>query len=207
MVVAPAGNGWQKVSKMVKLRPTIVAGEERQPLFPVCFAEDDGRRRRLFAGLIPVGKRESYMGASRRLIAGEPRANSDDNTTDPRMLLFWTQVTEPWKRLIEQAASARQMQQQPAADAPPSEDEAMTEPMKSRALKVAREQLQTASWYVLLDLANLLEKNTPDVWRGLLGQSPQSPLTSAQNTLINTLIGIGIDNGLAGSYALEFRLR
>jgi hypothetical protein len=204
MVVSPSGAGWQRIAKNTQaLTQVVLPGEERLPLFPVSFGEDDGRKRRLFSGLIPVGKREAYMGASRRFLVGEPKPDSDANVTDPRMLLFWTQVTEPWKRLIEQANTARKIHKGesdlnvPSRDEPLRDDDPKAPNALTNALKVTREQLQTVSWYILLDFANLLEKFAEDVWRVLLGQSPQIPLTTAQNGLITVLVGMGIDNGLA----------
>src|SRR5436853_3008330 len=119
LVSTPSDSGWQKIPKHDGVTPALVIpGEEYLPLFPAIFSEDDGRRRRLFTGLVPTGKRETYMGAAKRAAAGEPAA---EKKTDPRMMLFWSQVTEPWKRLIESAA-ARKMQQGPSPGEPPSSD-------------------------------------------------------------------------------------
>ncbi|HWW77618.1 MAG TPA: hypothetical protein VNZ44_19600, partial [Pyrinomonadaceae bacterium] len=59
-VATAGGNVWQRVANADE---AIAPGEELLPLFPVNFSEPDGRRRRLFAGMIPVGKREAYVGA------------------------------------------------------------------------------------------------------------------------------------------------
>jgi hypothetical protein len=187
LVNAPSGSGWQRIPKDHGVTPDlVVAGEEHLPLFPASFSEDDGRRRRLFAGLVPVGKREAYMGAARRDAEGEPAA---EKKTDPRMMLFWSQVTEPWKRLIESAAAARKMQQGPAAGEPPSSDQSLpggpNSPLEA-SKRATREQIQTVSWYVLLDFAKLLDQYVPTVWQMLIGRSNvQTPLV---NALTNTTI-------------------
>jgi hypothetical protein len=189
MVGSPAGAGWQKLEKVPGAAPAVVLpGEERLPLFPVSFTEDDERKRRLFAGLVPVGRREGYMGAPRRP-AGDPQSAGPSSDAakknDPRMSLVWTQVTEPWKRLIERAAAARQMQSPPASAEFPSKDEPLPPDAKRTSLKAAREQIQTVSWYIILDFAKLLKEHLPEIVQALAGRaSPrpeQLPLIDALN--------------------------
>ena len=42
----------------------LMRGEERLSMFPAFYAQDDGHRRRLFVGSVPVGRREAYQGAA-----------------------------------------------------------------------------------------------------------------------------------------------
>ncbi len=196
MVASPAGAGWQKVEKVSGVTPPVVLpGEERLPLFPVSFAEDDGRRRRLFTGLIPVGKREAYMGASLRAPNSQASQNGSANASansDPRMLLLWTQVTEPWKRLIEQAAGARpKIYDDPS---PPFDDDPPTFQQKAAALKVSREQIQVGSWYVLLDFAKLLQERLPNVIKKIAGES--APLNAAETAVVNALNAAALTSAL-----------
>lgn len=188
MIASPAGAAWEKVAKVSGATPLVILpGEERLPLFPVSFTEDDGRKRRLFAGLVPVGKREAYMGAPRRApaaTASQPGSRPSPNS-DPRMLLVWTQVTEPWKQLIEQTAAARDKLYDPPSepfndrDKPPSRSE------KNNELQASREQIQVGSWYVLLDFAKLLKEHLPNVIKKIAGESV--PLNAAQTALVNAL--------------------
>ena len=196
MVASPAGVGWQKIARFSDATPPVVLpGEERLPLFPVNYAEDDGRKRRLFAGLIPVGKREAYMSASLR----EPNPTSSQNTSetasansDPRMLLLWTQVTEPWKRLIELAAGARpKIYSDPS---PPFGDKKPSPQQKASALKVLREQIQVGSWYVLLDFAKLLKEQLPNVIKKIAGQSVS--LNDAETAVVNALNAAALASAL-----------
>ena len=208
MVASPAGAGWQKIAKVSgKTPPVALPGEERLPLFPVSFAEDDGRTRRLFAGLIPVGKRETYMGASLRE-PDQPASQSGSAKTspnsDPRMLLLWTQVTEPWKRLIEQAAGARpKIYSDPS---PPFNDKKPSPQQKAAALKSLREQIQVGSWYILLDFAKLLKEQLPDVIKKIAGQSVT--LNGAETAVVNALnaatltVELRTDLKTSTSYAL-----
>ena len=72
-------------------------GEEQLPLFAMHFNADDGHKRRLFAGLIPVGRREAYVGAAQRTpsqLPGTQPATVGTGVpatvapTDPRMVLL-----------------------------------------------------------------------------------------------------------------------
>ena len=193
MVAAPAGAGWQKIEKASGATPTVVLpGEERLALFPLSFVEDDGRKRRLFAGLVPVGKRESYMGAPLRA-PGAPVSQAGSRpspNSDPRMLLIWTTVTESWKQLIEQAAAARQARDE-APSSPISGPEAADE---DAALKASREQIQIPSWYILLDFAKLLKEHLPNVIKKIAGESVS--LTAAQTALVNALNAAALSDKL-----------
>src|SRR5260370_10209583 len=133
-------------------------------MFPMNFTEDDGRKRRVLAGLIPVGKREAYMGAPFKKQDGDPEpVDKIPPPPDPRMHLFWSQVTEPWKNLLEQAVIAVQTQTVSEIPTDPSTSPA-THPLPddqfAASLRAKREQIQTGSWYIVLDFANLLMKQT-----------------------------------------------
>jgi hypothetical protein len=115
------------------------------------------------------------------------------------MLLFWTQVTEPWKRLIEQASSARQTQN--AAPSPLSTDEPMPASARASAIKVTREQIQVASWYVLLDFAKLLQEQFPAVVQSLAGQAVS--LSSQETELANALRAASLSASLISNLRLN----
>src|SRR5262249_7720708 len=91
-VVAPDRAGWKRVTK--QKRNNLETGEEQLPLFAVQMSEDDGRRRRLLAGLVPVGRREAYLHASQRPQTGDPApVIAPPAVPDPRMMTIWLQVT------------------------------------------------------------------------------------------------------------------
>jgi hypothetical protein len=191
--------GWRKVSDATnRTADVLVDGEEQLPLFPMSYADDAARRRRVLAGLIPVGRRETYMSAASllqsQISAATATANSttdgasssgpaDDGRRDPRMRTLWLDVTEPWKVLLQQADSARAMQEPswiasgamnpaPKSDDKPLSDE--PEALKS-SIKATREQIQTGSWYILLDFAKYLEENLPDVWAAIVATTSRRP--------------------------------
>ncbi len=192
LVTTPGNNGWQKIEG---LGEQLIKDEEQLPVSPTNFTDTDERQRRLFAGLIPVAKREAYMGAA--LSAAPSRNGNTGASTNvlpktARKILFRTQVSEPWKRIIDRAVS---MKNGLGGSPAPSADEARAQ------LKEAREQLQVSSWYVLLDLAKFLNEHVNDVWKVVLNPALGSTLTgTAQKNLLaalkNTVAGAALVNAL-----------
>jgi len=198
-VVGSDGQGWRRIPR--ERRVELEEGEEQSPLFAVNFAEDDGRRRRLFTGLVPVGKREAYMNASQRKRQGDPDpVVKPAPIPDPRMPLVWSQVTEPWKRLIERADAAQKMQSEPPDPDAPWEPDDKPKDVPAASLKATRESIQTGSWCILLDFAKFLEEHINNVWQKLHGQTPQPQLTTEQDNLVaaltNTTLGPDLKNAL-----------
>ena len=177
---------WKRVSNI----NTLVPGEEQTTLFPITFTAEDGRRRRLLAGLVPVAKRETYLGALVLADSGDPApapATEPPLPTDPRVALFQSQVTGPWQTLIEQAAAVKKLLVEsdavPLADRPPDYDY-----QKSLVLKAAREQIQTVSWYVLLDFYKYLKDYLPDVRNAIDTVLVTTPAPAGDNgNLLNAL--------------------
>jgi hypothetical protein len=184
--------GWQRVTNA----QALMSNEEQQPLFAVNYLQDDGHRRRVLAGLIPVGKREAYVGAPERSSNNQIVLDPDlPPPPDKRTLLFMAQVTEPWKRLIERAFALDKMHK--ATSSVPTDDEPFTPTALAASVKTNREQIQTTAWYVLLDLAKLLKQYLPNVWNSVMGETLTSPLTSGETTLVNALTSTTISNAYA----------
>ena len=191
-ISAKTGNSWRRIPKGDS--ETLVDGEEKLPLFPLNYVQDDGLKRRVLAGLIPVGKREAYMAAGFQQQAGDPDPVTEISPPpDPRMHLFWSTVTEPWKKLLEQADTATSLSIGiDTPDDPANEPGPKTIPPANLGpkLKSIREQIQTGSWYIVLDFANLLMQQTPRVWRLLNGQSPETgddPFTADESALVTAI--------------------
>ena len=175
LVTDGPGHGWRKVAASGGRADALLAGEDLLPLFGTNFTDEDGRRRRVWAGLIPTGKRESYMGAP-ALAGGGASQGGASAAVDPRMMPLWLQVTEPWKRLIEKSDAARAMQTSPKS--PLSTDEPLPGDAQVASTKTLREQIQTISWYILLDFTKYLAEHLPAVWQVVKGQQPESTLTN-----------------------------
>lgn len=189
LVSMPKGNGWLKVGP--DNVNSLVSGEEQLPLFPTNYIEDDGRRRRVLNGLIPVGKREHYMGAA--LLKQDEKTKEVSQPGNlpktSRKILFRKQVTEPWKRLIDQAYADHKVLTDTPVD--PFTDKLPGGTQKGKLKKTSREVIQTGSWYILLDLAEYLEQYLLDVWEVIAGSKQESELTDpglqAQKKLLSAL--------------------
>jgi hypothetical protein len=200
LVSGASGSGWQRIPRASQSAGGIaVEGEEQLPLFGMNFTEEDGRRRRLFAGLVPSGKRETYMGATMLKQANDPAPVVPPQAVpDGRMILLWSTVTEPWKALIERASTAGSLNE--GMELPENPDElptanTVTGPALQTALKDTREQIQTGSWYVLLDFAKFLKEQMNSVWLRL-GQ-PVGVAVTAEDKLVDALNKTVVDGTLA----------
>ena len=90
------------------------------------------------------------------------------------------QVSEPWRQLVTRAKAVEAMLSK-ARD----EDPAPSRSEREQTRRDGREQIQTASWYVLLDLAKFLEGHLPSVWACLTGAAPV--LSPAEAALVSAI--------------------
>ena len=200
-IASQKGNSWRRIPKTSPAQSaSLIAGEEQLPLFPMTYVQDDGRARKLLAGLIPVGKREAYMAAGFKKQSIDPApVEPIAPEPDARMHLFWSKVTEPWKKLLEQANTGSRLQKgRKVPEDPtdhPSEQTITDEKTLRETLKTLRDQIQTGSWYILLDFAILLGEQIPKVWLLLNGLSAPAgdPFTTAENNLAEAINQITID--------------
>jgi hypothetical protein len=153
---------WQEVAAAGSadtLRRVVLSEEERLPLFPMNFVEDNQRPRRMLAGLIPVGRREAYQAAARKAADGSPAGGGSTDGT-ALLVLFRKMVAEPWKALVEQARAVSKFQTIPD---PTAFDEAPDSDELKQTVREARATIQLGSWLVLADLASFLETYLPTV--------------------------------------------
>ena len=152
----------------------LLDGEETNPLSPLTYTELDARKRRLFTGLVPVGKREAYLAAS------QPQPGTDTDPAVPligaRQMLFKAQVLGPWASLEETGKLANKA-------IAPEPDAGVQATIRN----TAKDQIQSISWYIFLDLANYLATKIPNVWNALSGSA--TGLTTAEQALVATLTG------------------
>ena len=66
----------------------------------------------------------------------------------------------------------------------------------TKVLKDAREQIQTLSWYLLLDFAAYLRQHLPAVWATVEGRAPGRALTGAEQALVDRLKALTISSAL-----------
>lgn len=174
----------------------LADSEERLALFSVHFHDDEGIRRRVMAGLIPAGRRETYIGASEaQAVQPEPepltslRADliepgAPPPPVDARIALLTAEVIEPWKTLVSQADRMYRQIFHP---------ENLGKDVKT-ALRDARETLQVGSWYILHDFARFLQKHLRSVWDSLPNataaglDTPEEAVWNALNVTLPTSI-------------------
>ena len=179
-----AGNSWRKIAADKIAEPQ--EGEERLPMFALNFKDDDLRQRRLFAGLIPVGKRETYLGGAISTNGAQPGVT----VKTARKILFRKEIAEPWKALIAQAVRAKEQLDilDPAGASTAWQDK----------IAVERDQIQGVSWLILLDFDRFLREYLPGVHARVHSQPPAEALTPEQNALFAALQNIHVGGSLAG---------
>ena len=135
------------------------------------------------------------MGAGQgtKLSRGEPVQGAEEMS--PLETLLLSDVAEPWQALLSKARLVKEQLKFALGTAQPlqgkfpafSADE-RTEGDREEdvwlTLDRAREEIQTLSWYILLDLAKFLENYLPDVWNVLLGNVPATSLDSIQKQML-----------------------
>jgi hypothetical protein len=192
----PGGYAWKEVGDSD--RQTILTGEERLPLFALNF-DETSYRRRLLAGLIPVGKRETYLAAplSDDAQIGSNASNGTTPQPDPRRMLLEADVIAPWKALVEQAETVKSRLLDIAKPPPEETDNSTVKDNFEKVIIASREQIQTASWYILFDFAKFLDAHINGVYKNIMGQPLGRPLTGAETTLVSKIAGITIGTGTA----------
>ncbi len=173
----------------------LMPGEERIPLFRLGFEAEDDRRRHLFGGVVPVGRRETYVGARMGILpevaAGEVRRPQPTaERPDPRLTLFQMRVTGPWSELVTQAydeiekidrSDRRVGVAQVIRDEFGSPPTGANTPLRNQVL----DQLQTTSWYLVLDLERFLYHHVNNLWKVIKG-GLDAPTPSPEEDLLLT---------------------
>jgi hypothetical protein len=191
------GARWQRVSDgpAVTDSQRSVAGEELLPVFPLGYQDDAGLPRKVWGGLVPVGRREEYTssqvtreapppfaaGQLQSLGAVEPPVRASKMA---RVTQFQMEVAEPWKNLIRSSIKEAATL---GADPPLSSD---TEPASDRRTRVFTFNLQqqNTSWLILLDFADYLDVHLHDVWNAIVNNGAgASFLTTPRKALYDWL--------------------
>lgn len=191
-VATPSGKAWKKAGQYIEpyeQTRKLIQGEEQLPLFPLNYADQCGRRRQILGGLIPVGKREEWMAASEygdELQTGmiNPVTSTEGGARHIKDI-FIADVVEPWRALIEKAQNLNESLTGNRADFPHfSEDNDKSAEDKARILKTARDQIQTGSWYILLDFANFIEKYLNNVWEFMTNKDASPVISEIEKNFI-----------------------
>jgi hypothetical protein len=145
--------------------PGTAEREQQLPLFPMNYDERSSRRR-ILAGLIPVGRRQEYVSArTLPAPAGSTAGSTSATTDDPRIIDLQRKVIDPWAEQIDADAKLS------AAD---------------KANPAIRFSFDLGSALILLDFVNYLLEQAPEVGNSIV--DPTKPLpTGSGATLFNTL--------------------
>ena len=162
------GARWQRVGET---DARSVAGEELLPAFPLSYRDDAALPRRLWGGMVPVGRREEYISSdvdrspAPAFPAGQLQSLGIAAPTAPvskmaRVTQFQMEVAEPWKNLIRSAAKAASTEDDPS---PIEDDEEPPEDKRTRVWEFNLQQQHT-SWLIVLDFADYLDAHLHDLW-------------------------------------------
>lgn len=187
---------------------TAADGEEMQPLFPLAWREagpTGERPRRMWAGLVPVGKREAYLGgAIDDATPPVPGVASSVDDDDARLTLLRKTVTGPWRQLVEQAWAHYNRHERTS---PVVVDQKFLDDEEGRSTLVRRrlrESMQIGSWYVLTDFASWLAAELPAVWHAVRARANGTALpamSSAERAFFDALDAAQVGGGLVASLA------
>lgn len=178
-VVLGKGGEWRRLGRASAEAEAakLLAGEERLSMFPAPYTDAAGQARRLFAGSVPVGRREAYQ-------AGQTKADAADvppNTLSPRVVQLHVDVLGPWKAQIPKARKEDDTRPATIFALPPGSDfDAELQPTEQNlslpALYRLRGELQIASWYLLSDLRSYLVTHARPYVEWLDQPAPQGPV-------------------------------
>lgn len=168
-----SGSRWRPMAAQSGLpSDRMVPNEERFPMFNLVYNENDGYERKIFSGLIPVGKREAFLGAGLYAGSSDIEENEEAITTEKKAAiksLLSQQVAAPWKQMITQTNNDAGTIEDPGVYSAIERDFRDSNSPGSTgnvgSVLNSREQVQSMSWYVLLDLANFLKRYLNDFWK------------------------------------------
>lgn len=198
LVAGSRGPLWQRIGSHGSTQPAqLVSGEEQLPLFPVHFTGSCGAPRCLYSGVIPVSRREQWVGAG---LGGEVGTVVAANASSRSLagLLLQTDVIAPWKLLLEQAEVKGRVARTDITTVSGSAAIKIRE--RNRLLRTARDEIQTGSWYVLLDFARFLQTHCTTLWQVLTGTQQIEILDDGERRLLTVLRATTL------SWQLAFRL-
>ncbi|WP_197042269.1 hypothetical protein, partial [Sandarakinorhabdus oryzae] len=164
--IADEGGGrWQRVND------GLAPGEELLPLFPLRHADSEGRNRTLWAGLVPVGRREAYLSgpinstvvslaAGQRAALDPPPVPAPTPSVMGRLTDLRLTVFEPWKAMITAATRAAG-----------ALDKTKGDECRLRAF-ASNIDFQMQSWLLLLDLRRWIAAHLNEVARAIAGGAP-----------------------------------
>jgi hypothetical protein len=175
---------WQRVTLGSDLAP----GEEQLPLFPLQHRDEEGKPRTIWAGMVPVARREEYIGkavvttavslADGQLASLKPGAPAaKPNTTIARTAQLRIEVVEPWKALVRAALKASE---EFITRTPDSEED---DTDRANRVRDYNYQYQHQSWLLLLDLRKWMDLHVPRLSTALSATTLPGNLNDAEKAV------------------------
>lgn len=187
----------------------LLPGEELQGMFPMEYDDADGRKRRLWGGVIPVGRREAYLSTRKKssTAADETEATATAQP-DPRIFILQMQVTGPWAQLVQQSQDENKRVAQRGENTSALHElfSSTPSPDDDDTLSTSREQIQTVSWYLLLDFERFLYNHAHHLWDALVDDDISTLDPESEEPLVRWLKELKLDTTLSrdlGSGASE----
>lgn len=195
-VPGPHGFAWRRIA--ASDARTLADREDFLPMFRVNFEEAGRKTRRLFAGVIPTGRRETYLGAPKTASQTQSTQQPGVTSRTSRKILLRKEVIEPWKSLVSSAQHVNRVLSATGDEAPnPTE--------RQSRLKAEREQIQTVSWLILLDFARYLSTYLKPVWQAVITPALRASLNSAQQNAFDAIDGTTFSDTLRDDFELFFQ--
>lgn len=169
---------------------SIAPGEDKLPLFATTFGSN-GTQRRMFAGLIPAGRKQTYVGGV--ALTAQTLGQITASNPDPRVIDFQRQVLDPWADLVNWAANLPEQDVYPDFGAGSITPGILTDDTLAAA---------QASALILIDFGSYLAANLPLVAAVVQGKSSASTLTGAQLALYDAMSATMGDAMDANTYTL-----
>jgi len=182
---------WQRVADGEA--DSLAPGEELLPVFPISHSEANGIKRKMWGSMIPVARRDDYVGApiarkaislvdgQKAAIAG-PSPAPKPNSKQARLSEFRMDVAEPWKAMVRTVV--KQVADINGTLEPTPDDFGPINIQKRAQVRKLNFQLQMQSWLLLLDMAAFLERHLPRVKAAIHAGLPAG-LNTAELALYN----------------------
>lgn len=171
---ADGAEGWTRATGAA-----LAADEEMIPMFASTYAGTGGlgakpMQRRVFGGLIPASKRETY--ATAREVAAQAPVPGPGSLEDPRTIEFQRAVLDPWVELKEWY------------------DTQKTDDLRRPD---ALESAEASSAFILLDFYLYLERELPALAEAVRGKRASTTLPPQQKALYDALAAVGVTTAAA----------
>ncbi len=217
-VTTASGKAWRRVGAHGIEGAAVqraLPNEEKLPLFPLTYPDGCGRLRRLFGGLIPVGRRDEWIdapafdpGAAADIEFASPVATHDGGVDHFKEILY-SDVIGPWKALIDRT-EADKLKNGVAENSFPNFEFNPARALADKLgnIRTARDEIQTSCWYILHDFARYLRDHLPEVWKKIKasvdsGDADRMALSDQEAKLVEVLLDTKMDMRLFLDLAIE----